>query len=120
MDAGCEVAPFGLQGPKFFIPYTDQLFTDLAAVGIELMEHHIVALQSDRQAVDGALRSGLSKKKRPGLCYEQPQSMHADLHRMDHMDNVPDHMESMVAVEGTFCTDSSFGFTDWQDMRPST
>ena len=55
-------------------PYTEQIFADMAGFGNEPHEHQVVALESDRNATDGALRSAVSKKKRLGLSSEQVQT----------------------------------------------
>jgi hypothetical protein len=63
-DAGCDVAPDWAGGAKLFVPFTPEQLDDLDAMGLELEGHHILALSSDKRAIEEAL-TPVRRKKRP-------------------------------------------------------
>merc|ERR1712176_818214 len=64
--AGCQINPDGVQGAILFVPCTEEQLKELAEANIELEYYHILALQTDKTAIEKALK-GISKKKRPSL-----------------------------------------------------
>ena len=64
IDAGCDIAPDWAGGAKLFVPFTAEQWDDLDAMGLELESHHILALGSDKRAIEEAL-TPVRRKARP-------------------------------------------------------
>lgn len=63
IEAGCEVRPTWAGGATLFVPFTEEQFADLRAVGKELEKHHIVALRSDLDSINAALKAVRCRKR---------------------------------------------------------
>merc|ERR1712046_21816 len=62
-EAGCNLFPIGAHGACLLVPLTDEQLFEL---GLQLEKYHIVALRSDRLAIDEALRQ-VPRAVRPKL-----------------------------------------------------
>jgi len=122
-DAGCEVAPFGCAGAKFFVPCTTRQLDELAEAGIELMDHHILALHYDQGVIEEALKQSLPRARRPRLSPAEVSrnTIHNAQHASEQSEGLlsvgggfeDDQLITMVEVERTFSTDSSLCFAEW-------
>lgn len=126
IEAGCEVAPDGSSGAKFFVPVTHVQLEELAAAGFELLDHHILALRTDKELIEQALQS-LPRKRRPRLSpaclgvhevsgkHQCPPEQDDKLGGMEEDENEEgeDEVEICIVVEHAFSTDSSLGFAEW-------
>ena len=65
-DAGCDVAPDWAGGAKLFVPFTPEQMADLDAMGLELEGHHVLALSSDKRAMEEAL-TPVRRKDQPRI-----------------------------------------------------
>merc|ERR1712125_203024 len=70
LAAGCEIAPGGNCGPKFFVPCTKNQLEELNEAGFELLDHHILALRGDKALINQALKDALPKRQRPAVSSE--------------------------------------------------
>jgi len=132
VEAGCEVAPKGRLGPKFFVPHTDAQAQELSDAGFELLDHHILALNTDTELIEQALQS-LPRTQRPRLsaahpgqvfeeqrcCPGQEDELRGSNLRENDECEEEEELESdsatpMVVVEHAFSTDSSLGFAEWR------
>jgi len=128
-NAGCEITPSWAGGARLLVPFTAQQLQEFEQEGFELLDHHILALNSDQESIEGALRD-LPRKCRPRLFNENrinqarpnlgaqspldsqavtsPQS---DVQEPEEDDDTP-----MVVVERTFsATNSSLGYPVWEE-----
>jgi len=123
-DAGCEITPLGSAGPKFFVPCTTKQMDELAEAGIELMDHHILALNGDQGFIEEALKHSLPRARRPrlspaevctGNASESSQRANGQGEGMLSMGGEfeDDQLTVMVEVERALCTDSSLCFAEW-------
>jgi len=65
-QAGCEISPDWGNGAKFLVPFTECQHRDLVEAGKELESHHIVALQTDVEAIKAAFAS-IPSRRRPRI-----------------------------------------------------
>jgi len=135
VEAGCKVAPNGRLGPKFFVPHTDAQAQELSDAGYELLDHHILALNTDTELIEQALQS-LPRTQRPRLSATHPGQVSekqrccpgqedelrgSNLRENDEFEEEEEEEElesdsatPMVVVEHAFSTDSSLGFAEWR------
>jgi len=99
-DAGCEVNPPWSPLKAIFVPCSEQQIEDLIDQRYELMDHHILALSSDADELDKALRENICKKSRPKLKTQGPPS---------DSDDEPRIVETSLHAD----TDSSLGFPSY-------
>ncbi|CAE7216461.1 unnamed protein product, partial [Symbiodinium necroappetens] len=119
LEAGCEVAPKWSPVKALFIPVTEPQMQELLhseSDRYELGKTHIVALLSDFDLIDGALRQ-LPKITRPKLRRDTPKEHaegDAEAAAGDEEDDAP-----MIVLEGGLRTDSSVGFppNPWQSEQ---
>lgn len=109
-EAGCEVAPHGVCGPKYLVPWTEQQLHELAQEGFEVMDHHILALSSDKEAIEQALQT-VARKRRPRLSLAERNVNQAHSNQEwspeEDQDFDCDNPNPMIVVEHCFATDSS-------------
>jgi len=119
LEAGCEISPSWASGAKLFVPYTESQLAELDQAGIELRDHHILALRDDKEVISQALKS-LPKKKRPGVSSElgapgDGQKLEENMLSDGHQDD--DLVE--VVEEWALSTDSSLDFPTYQGAGSS-
>jgi len=144
MLAGCEVKPSWSPLKALFVPCTEQQIPELADLGFDLVRNiHILALKSDFETMDAALRKHIPKAHRPNIREEFPRGVgpstnlgmeHASdgsvehtvppskdscdyAQELDEPDDENDHGDDsgpMLSVEHAFRTDSSIGFPSWR------
>ncbi|CAE7445229.1 unnamed protein product [Symbiodinium sp. CCMP2592] len=115
LEAGCEVAPKWSPVKALFIPVTEPQMHELLhpeSAHYELGKTHILALLSDRDLIDGALRQ-LPKITRPKLRRDTPKE---DAEGDAEAAEEDEEDEPMIVLEGGLRTDSSVGFppNPWQ------
>jgi len=124
-EAGCQVAPHGACGPKFFVPCTEQQLEELVQVGFDLMDHHIIALSIDKKAIEQALQT-VARTRRPRLspaerCVKQAHRSHGCAAEQDEDPHGAEgEFECMVTVEHAFATDSSLAYPPAWAPHPTT
>jgi hypothetical protein len=108
-DAGCDITPDWACGAKLFVPCTSEQVDELELQGIELSEHHILALLSDKETIEDALKA-LPHSRRPRLSEDHRANKQNGL--ADEV-VVADEREPLLIVEHFLGTDSSVGFPSW-------
>ena len=114
-----EEAPLSSDGVvllRLTVPCTDQQVTELGEMGFDLTEHHILALSSDKAAIEKALKD-LPRKRRPCLSREETSGPHvargSDEIQSEGFDEGGVFDQPVLVVEKAFDTDSSFDFPSW-------
>ena len=133
INAGCEITPSWASGARLLVPFTEPQFSELMQEGFELSDHHILALSSDQESIEVALKD-LPRKSPPRL--SSGRKMQEEVGRpnlqgnsstgsregtsshhqypSDLQDPDEDYDGPMVVVESAFpATNSSLGYPAW-------
>merc|ERR1712129_465318 len=132
ITAGCEITPSWACGARLYVPFTQQQLSELEREGFDILDHHIVALDSDKELIEIALQD-LPRKGRPRLSNESPlNAAQAQVNSEDtpslvghprgHDPSVDQDLEEdedgpMVVVEHAFPTNSSLGYPVYEETH---
>lgn len=119
-DAGCEIIPQGVCGPKLFVPCTGVQLEELKEAGFELLDHHILALREDKALINRAFKDSLPKKSSTRVTSEHGSAAGQavqDPEGYAHSKNEGDDDVDFVVEEGGYATDSDIGFPAYEELE---